>query len=43
MMNDERLPLRNPVLTNENARAVSKLYDKCNIQEAYLRWVVNCG
>ncbi|KAK1444827.1 hypothetical protein BgAZ_107330 [Babesia gibsoni] len=36
LLNDERVPLRNPVLTNENARAIAKLYDKCNVQEAYL-------
>ncbi|CDR97191.1 hypothetical protein, conserved [Babesia bigemina] len=36
ILEDERERLRNPNLTQGNARAVAKLYDKCNEQEAQL-------
>lgn len=36
LLDDDRCPLRNAALTNENARALETLYDKCNIQEEYL-------
>ncbi|GIX61670.1 uncharacterized protein BcabD6B2_11050 [Babesia caballi] len=36
LLEDERLPLRNSVVTHENARAIAKLYDRCNVQEVHL-------
>ncbi|GFE53027.1 hypothetical protein BaOVIS_004310 [Babesia ovis] len=36
LLEDERTPLRNPMVTHANARAIAKLYDRCNMEEAHL-------
>ncbi|EDO07959.1 ATP-dependent protease La (LON) domain family protein [Babesia bovis T2Bo] len=36
LLEDDHLPFKNAVVTHENARTVGKLYDRCNMDEAYL-------